>query len=247
MFKLLIFGGTTEGRELAGFCAQNAIYADISVATEYGAKLLSASDHIKILIGRLDEGQMRVLLKKVNYSMVIDATHPYAREASANIKSACKAEGTEYCRLLRESSELSGTIVNSVNQAVALLNKNDEKVLVTTGSKSLSEYTAVKDYRKRLTVRLLPTDGVFEYCLKNGFQNAIIQSGPFSVEQNIEHIRISDAGILVTKESGTAGGYPEKVRAAQICGIGLVTIRRPFESGYSNEEIQNILLKKIRS
>lgn len=54
MCRLLIFGGTSEGRELAEFCADNKIDAYISVTTDYGAELLPESDNIKILTGRLD-------------------------------------------------------------------------------------------------------------------------------------------------------------------------------------------------
>ena len=60
MFKLLIFGGTTEGRQLAEYCAENGINADVSVATEYGASLLPAG--VDILCGRLDADTEGLLL-----------------------------------------------------------------------------------------------------------------------------------------------------------------------------------------
>ena len=34
--KILIFAGTTEGRELAEFLSEREVEAEISVATEYG-------------------------------------------------------------------------------------------------------------------------------------------------------------------------------------------------------------------
>ena len=38
--RVLIFGGTTEGRVLSQWCAENGISADVSVTTDYGARLL---------------------------------------------------------------------------------------------------------------------------------------------------------------------------------------------------------------
>ncbi|WP_156036740.1 precorrin-6A/cobalt-precorrin-6A reductase [Ruminococcus sp. HUN007] len=47
MKKLLIFGGTTEGRIIAERCAAKGIYADICVTTEYGSDLLPSSPYLK--------------------------------------------------------------------------------------------------------------------------------------------------------------------------------------------------------
>lgn len=246
MIKTLIFGGTTEGRELAEFCAERGIYADISVTTEYGAELLPKSEFIKILIGRLDEAQMTALFKSNNYSVVIDATHPYAQLVTENIKRACKSVRMEYFRLLREPAELFGTVFDTTAQAADYLNTSEKTALITVGSKELPDFTRVKNFRERLYARVLPTENIFEQCGVLGFspEKIIAEKGPFSVEQNILHIKSSQAEILVTKESGANGGYPEKCEAARLLGIELVTIRRPGEQGFSPREIRRILIEK---
>ena len=48
MPELLIFGGTTEGRQLAEFCDKKNIPACVCVTTDYGAELLPKSSYIKI-------------------------------------------------------------------------------------------------------------------------------------------------------------------------------------------------------
>ena len=93
MCKLLIFGGTTEGRLLAEFCAEHNISADVSVTTDRAAELLPDCECIGILNGKLDRAEMRSLLAGKKYRMAIDATHPYAVEATRNITSACNAAG----------------------------------------------------------------------------------------------------------------------------------------------------------
>ena len=55
--------------------------------------------------------------------------------------------------------------------------------------------------------------------------------GPFSTEMNIAMLKQTDAAFLVTKDTGTTGGYPEKEQAAQQLGVRMVVIRRPEESG----------------
>ena len=42
---------------------------------------------------------------------------------------------------------------------------------------------------------------------------------------------------MVTKDGGAAGGFAEKVQAAQASGVQLVVIRRPEEEGETAEEI----------
>ena len=91
MSEVLIFGGTTEGRLLAEFCAAKGIRAAVSVTTDYGAELLPRSDFIRELVGNLDSTQMSFLLKTDDFSIVIDATHPFAQKVSANLKTACDA------------------------------------------------------------------------------------------------------------------------------------------------------------
>ena len=245
MYRLLIFGGTTEGRELAEFCAENSITADVSVATEYGASLLP--DSMNVLCGRLDAEQMTALIRN-GYSAVIDATHPYAVEATENIRRACTAAGTEYLRLIRRSSASQGKTVQDMAELIRLLNSTDSIVLSTLGSKSLSALTAVKNFRDRIWVRVLPGDEALSQCRELGYDEAkVIQAkGPFTAGQNVEHLRMCGAGILLTKESGTTGGYPEKAEGARICGAELVTLARPVENGYSFEEVIGIIGKELK-
>lgn len=243
MSEILIFGGTTEGRELAEFCAAKGIPASVSVATEYGAELLPHSRGIHELVGKLDEAEISSLLKSGRYSAVIDATHPFARNVSANIKAACAEADIRCLRLLREETAPLGRLFNSIHEIVEYLNTSEKNALITTGGNSLAEYTAVRNFRERLTVRILPAEGAAERCAALGFapENVILEKGPFSVEQNTAHIKAARAELLVTKESGAAGGFPEKAEAARLCGAELLTLRRPAEQGCSAERIKHII------
>lgn len=241
MNNILIFGGTTEGRELAEFCSLNKIPVTVSTATEYGAELISGFEYVNSISGRLDENQIADYILKNNVNPVIDATHPYAVEVSENIKKACRKSDVKYIRLVRESEEVSGIVLNSIPEVIEYLNQNNKNALITTGIKNLSEYTKVKNFRERLAVRVInPED-----ALKLGFEKVISGDGHFSVEDNVNHIRKYGSEILVTKESGKSGGYPEKLKACQICGTDIINVKKPYETGYSPDEIKSILSKKI--
>lgn len=244
MSDILIFGGTTEGRELSQFCADNGISADVCVATEYGASILPDSEFLNIMSGRLDCDDMKKLMMN-GYNMVIDATHPFAEEVSKNIRSACDSTENLYYRLLREDVEVTyGIKVRSMDQLTEFLNKTEGIILSTLGSKEAEKLTEVRDFRDRIWIRALPDKKVIDLCISLGYDKnkLILDKGPFTVEQNISHIRFCEADIVVTKESGNAGGYKEKSEAARICGTELITIIRPEETGLTKDQIQQLLI-----
>ena len=188
MCELLIFGGTTEGRALAEFCAENDIEAYVSTATENGAEIISSAGCLHILTGRLDDEQIEELIRRENIGLVIDATHPYAVQVTENIRSACKRTLTKYHRLVREESEavVGAEYFNSVSEAVSYLNGVSGNILVTTGSKELSGFAGLRD---RCTVRVLPSENIIADCAAMGFSDIIAEQGPFSEEENIRHIK----------------------------------------------------------
>lgn len=243
MSRVLIFGGTTEGRLLAEWCGENDIPADISVTTDYGAELIKPSACTAVLTGKLDSEQMAELMLSRGIRLAVDATHPYAREATANILRACGRTGVRYARLLRDRCEPTGTCVPDMDALISLLNGTDRVVLSTLGSKELPELAKVHDRKRRVWLRVLPADGIVEQCVSYGFDasHVITGKGPFSVSDNKEHILRSGAELLITKESGKAGGYPEKTAAARECGIETVTLIRPQEDGHTFEQLKEII------
>lgn len=244
MYKILIFGGTTEGRILAEYCAERGILALSSVVTEPAAELLPKN--AAVTVGRLNAEEMAALIRR-GFSLVIDATHPYAVEASANIKAACAAVGVPCYRVVREGEADLGEVVRDTGELIERLNALSGVVLSTLGSKEAAALTEVTDYAERVWLRILPSAENIEQCVSLGFNRAkiIAERGPFSLEQNIFHIKKSGADILVTKNSGAAGGYPEKTEAARECGIKLITIGRPRESGISLEEMKALIDKEF--
>lgn len=239
----VIFGGTVEGRLLAEHFAGKGINIHMSVATEYGAALLPKADNICVHCERLDQKGIEGFLADVcgpcgaEGEICIDATHPYAVEATKNIRAACENIGVEYLRVRRNTGDFIKGVeiifVDSVQAAAEYLADREGNILITTGSKELSEYTVIPGYRDRCFARVLPTLPVMENCKALGFEgrNLIGMQGPFSEEMNLAMIRQCGAKYMVTKQSGVNGGYNEKCEAALRAGINLVVIGAPDESG----------------
>ena len=235
--RVVIFSGTTEGRELSAETAALGMETLVCVATEYGKEVQTQEPGIQVHSGRLDvEGMTQVL---AGADLCVDATHPYAREASRNIREAAKEAGVPCHRLLRRESQLPPgcILVDSAADAARFLQGVEGNILLTTGAKELASFAPVGVHR--LYPRVLPAVESLEACEALGISrsNVIAMQGPFTQELNVALIRQFSIGWLVTKDGGAAGGFAEKVRAAQEAGAKLVVIRRPKEDGESFETI----------
>ena len=244
--NFLLFAGTTEGRQLAGELAAAGKSVTICVATEYGKAVIPPQEGITVHTGRMDEEEMRCFMKSNCFCCVVDATHPYAVEATANITGAAKAAGKPYYRLLREQTQEEGNVVQvkSVAEAADYLTSHPGNALLTTGSKELAAFTQIEGYAQRLYPRILPMAQAVENCCRLGFQsrNIIAMQGPFSKELNVAMLRQTNSRYLVTKNSGDIGGFQEKQQAAKEAGATVIVIARPQEEGLSYKELLHTLL-----
>ena len=267
--KALVFAGTTEGREAALMLARTGISVTAFTATDYGHEVLDgAADGLQNLAvesGRLSEEQIRELLMgETPDTLVIDATHPYAAQVTANIRRACMDAQKRYIRIVRKSTfagEPAGVTVLADAQAVTQWANREEnikkKILLTTGSKDLRIYTAIDSYRDRVWPRILPDMDSLRIATELGYKksNIICMQGPFSTEMNIAMIKSVGAQVLVTKDTGKTGGFDSKLEAALRSGIEAVVIGRPSDQeamqadsqGMSIEELQGYIYEKFPS
>lgn len=258
--KCIVFAGTSEGRQLYEFCTENQIDAVFCVATGYGeeilCKLRKAGSPV-LHVGRMDAEEMTALFRKENPVMVIDATHPYALDVTENIRNAAERyrqerqiESKVYYRVLRDLEAADNTMPQNadakvsyhedIQQAVAYLQSTEGNIFATTGSKQAEELCKLRDFGKRVYLRILPDKEMLKRCLELGFpeDHMICMQGPFSRESNEQILRKYDIKYLLTKQSGKNGGYPEKEEAARNCGAELVVLVPPRETeGVSVEQM----------
>lgn len=258
MKNLLIFAGTTEGRKLSEYLAAAGISHTLCVATQYGEIVLKSHPHVKVHQGRMEREAIKELIRQENYFAVVDATHPYAGVITRNIKAAveelnaleCNPEelfssGRRilYFRLKRDVSlpykKEGVTFFETAYACAEALKETQGNILLTTGSKELSCYCVSEEIRRRLYVRILPGLESLSLCMKQGIcgKQIIALQGPFTVAMNEAMLRQYGISVLVTKESGISGGFPEKLEAAEKTGTAVFVIGRPEEEGLSFYEV----------
>lgn len=241
--RVLIFAGTTEGRTLSEYLSENRIEHTVCVATEYGEEVLSASPYMTIHQGRMDVGEMEKLMQTGSFDAVVDATHPYAVEVTANIRKASQEAQLPYLPLKRcLDTEAEGRVFyfHSNEECVDALEKIEGNILLTTGSKELATYCSHSMVKERLYVRILPGMESISICTELGIKGKqmIAMQGPFSTEMNEAILHQFEIACMVTKKSGRLGGYPEKLEAAKRAGIPVYVIEpADTERGYSMEEV----------
>ena len=254
MKKIVIFAGTTEGRRLSEILADAGIAHTVCVATEYGeivmreqtvADAAGAKEQplVSLRRGRMDQKQMEEFLCNEGYEIVVDATHPYAKVVTENLRGAVatlqtsekKAQFPIYLRLEREIVETPEAENPAVNiryfesnaDCARALENTEGNILLTTGSKELAMYCTSGRLHDRLYVRILPGRESLELCMEQGIKGRQILAlqGPFSTEMNAAILKQYDIRHMVTKNSGRTGGYQEKLEAAKILGIPVYVIQ----------------------
>ena len=248
MKKILIFAGTTEGRKLSEYLAEAEINHTICVATEYGAIVLRQHPLIKVHQGRMNQEQIAEFISNGKFDVVVDATHPFAKEITYNIQAALKEMerigiSIPYLRLKRDGiteRENGITYFETNEECVKALEDTEGNILLTTGSKELYKYCVSEGIKHRLYVRVLPSVESLSLCTEQGIcgKQVIAMQGPFTAEMNEAIIRQYEIAYLVTKESGVPGGYQEKINAAKRTGVRIFVIGCSDEGeGYSFSEI----------
>lgn len=234
--KLLIFGGTTEGRVLAERAASLGAEVTVSVATPLGAEALAGLPGVHVQTGRLDQPAMEILL--TGFDACADATHPYARIVTELVRAACARTGTPLRRLVRSQSPAEDVVrVPSCAAAAAFLAERTGNVLLTVGSKELEAFAPLE--AERLFARVLPTHESLSACEALGLphRNILALQGPFTQKLNEAMLEQYGAAWLVTKDGGGPGGFSEKLAAARNVGARLVLVARPADSGDDLETV----------
>lgn len=230
--RIHVFGGTSDSLAICKILEHHGLTYSLSVATPVGKELASDLSG-EIIVQRMTVEQMTQWLIKNNVNCVIDATHPFAAEVSRNILAACRAQNIFCIRFERQEhiDALNHPLlfkVDDVEQACLKAATLGNRIFLTTGSKQLADYVRLLP-GKTLLARVLPTVDVIESCnaLGLGVANIIAMKGTFSSDINLAMYRFYQPDVVITKESGEAGGYQKKVLPCIELGIPCIVIKRP--------------------
>src|SRR3954447_4625918 len=223
--RVLILGGTSEARVLAGRLAE-----------------LPDVDAVLSLAGRTREPQAQPIATRVGgfggieglctylqaerVERVIDATHPFAEQMSRHAAAACARLGIPLLTLTREAwSKQPGdnwAEVADQHEAVRALGDEPKRVFLTIGRLGLAAFAAAPQHFY-LVRTIDPPDNLA--VLPN--HRLILARGPFAVEAEEAVMRQAAIDVLVTKNSGGPATYA-KMFAARRLGLRAIVIVPPL-------------------
>ena len=231
---ILVLGGTSDARTL-GEAVRGAGYEVLlSTVSEYGARL-AAEGGAEVRCGALDDAELARLVDGA--AAVVDATHPFAAQISAAAAAACARAGRPYLRFQRPAGALPDGVVRAADPSGrstpgGRASPPAGAILLTVGSKTVDVYARfAREAGVRLVARVLPTSESLAACAAAGLEprDIVAMQGPTSAALDAALLRHVGATVLVTKESGDAGGLHEKLRAAELAGAAAVVVERPAE------------------
>lgn len=221
--RILILGGTGEARELA---SRLAARADLDVTLSLAGRTIDpAPQPVPVRTGGFGGAEgLADYLATNRVDLLIDATHPFARQISANAERAADHSETPLIRLERVGwHPVEGdrwTPVTTIKEAVAALGTEPRRVFLAIGRQEAHNFNAAPQHhylvRSVDPVAPLLTAPSVEYLLARG---------PFSVEAEIALLRGHQIDVVVSKNSGGEATYA-KIAAARALGLPVILVDR---------------------
>jgi precorrin-6A/cobalt-precorrin-6A reductase len=218
---VVVLGGTTEGRVLATTLAGLPGFRVISSLAGRTREPLLPAGEVRIggfggVDGLID------YLRARDVDVLVDATHPFAEQISANAAAASAATGLPLLVLRRPGwQEQPGDDwrrVPTLEAAAALLPRLGRRVFLTTGRQGIAAFAGTDECWFLARSVEPPTPPLPKHL------EVLLDRGPFSVDGELRLLRDHSIDVLVSKDSG---GADAKLTAARRQGIPVVLIDRP--------------------
>lgn len=219
--RVLILGGTAEGRSLADLLAE-AGYAPVTSLA--GVTRRPGDIRGETRIGGFGgaEGLARYLAAE-RFSTVVDATHPFAVAISRHAREAAQSCGLPLVRLERPAWRAEAgdrwIDVRGIEAAAAAI-PSGAHILLTIGRKEVKPFLARSDI-SGVARMIEPVDTEVTANWR-----VLLARPPFHVEKELCLMRDHAITHLVTKNSG-GEDTRAKLVAARMRGIEVVMIARP--------------------
>lgn len=219
--RVLVLGGTSEGRALAAALETAGVAFVSSLAGRVNKPALPVGE---VRIGGFGGADgLAEFLRAEGVGAVIDATHPFAATITAHAAHAAARVGLPLLVLRRPGWDVdpSWQVVPDIAAAATAVRAWDgESVFLTTGRRDLAVFAA--DERHRFLVRTVEApDGAVPSRM-----TLLLDRGPYTLDGERRLMREHAVGLLVTKNSGgqlTAA----KLQAARELGVQVVVVQRP--------------------
>ncbi|AZL59634.1 cobalt-precorrin-6A reductase [Tabrizicola piscis] len=223
MTRILLLGGTTEANLMAKAIADAGLAGVYSYAGRTEAPM---GQPIHMRMGGFGgvEG-LRTYLVDQAITHVIDATHPFAAQMSANAVAACTATGTPLIALER-APWVAGegdrwTHVPDIPAAVTALAGPPQRVFLAIGRQHLEPFAGQPQHHYLLRLVDPPTTP-----LPLPQAQVVVARGPFDVAGDTALLQSHATQVVVAKNAGGKGAVA-KIAAARALGLPVLMIDRP--------------------
>ncbi|MGR3493834.1 cobalt-precorrin-6A reductase [Citreimonas sp.] len=221
--NFLVLGGTTEATALCRALAEAGIAGTISFA---GRVERPVRQPLPQRVGGFGGvGGLAAYLREHAITHVVDATHPFAAQMSANAVAACAEAGVPLVALTRppwqEQAGDDWTRVPDIAGAVAALDRPRAHVMLAVGRMHLAEFAPNPQHAYLLRLVDPPKE-----ALPFPDATVIVDRGPFTEDDDLALMREHGTEIVVSKNAGGTGAV-SKIHAARRLGLPVIMIDRP--------------------
>ncbi|MGJ8527531.1 cobalt-precorrin-6A reductase [Maritalea sp.] len=219
--RILIFGGTGEAIDLADALVRQGHQVTTSLAGRTRKPRLP-NGHIHTGgFGGVDG--LADYISRNGFEMVVDATHPFAAQMSANAVKACAQLNAPMLRLTREAWQAGAADnwhhVPNIQAAADRLGAGSH-VLVTVGRQHIEPFVLRTDCT--IFIRAIEHPEV----ILPAHVNVILERPPFRLSDELAFMRTHEITHLVTKNAG-GDQTAAKLEAARMVGASVIMIERP--------------------
>ncbi len=230
---ILIFGGTTEGRMAVDVCEQAGKTFYYSTK---GSLQDVHTDNCVRLCGPMSSEKIASYCNDNRIKCIIDAAHPFATELHRTISDSLShiQDKVPVIRVQRVFSEhVEGVCYCSdFNEAVQHLCAHPVKCLLALSG--VNTIKLLSDYWHNHTTffRVLHRQESINIAMGNGFplQNILYYNDDNTLptkEQEKQLMQRIGCDAVITKESGSTGGFDNKLKAAKELGLKILVVEHP--------------------
>ena len=266
--RLWLFAGTGEGPSLASALLAMGWHVNLSLVSGEALRAYAPHPRLEPSIGAIGSvGAIAAALDRAEVigepcQVVVDATHPFACQISADLAAVCLGRSQPLLRLRRGGGDPRGpSPANGVQvlpglESLSDLNLRQEKLLLAIGHRQLARAVALTPGAVH-HARLLPHGTSLQQAMAAGLapnRVACLRPGPglggTSFAASIEEALVRQWGIT-TILARQSGGVTEACwrDVAQRLSLTLLLLQRPAEPqgvpAYGQAELLNQLLERI--
>lgn len=227
--RILILGGTTE----ASACVERLggdPECDVILSLAGRTRNPISRAGVRHRVGGFGgvDGLARYLVE-AGIDAVIDATHPFAVQISANALEATRVCAVPLCTIVRPAwravPEDCWTVVPTMEAAAEALGERPRRVFLAVGRQSVGVFRRAPHHAyvvrsiERPDSDALPPDTTL-----------VEARGPFAVEDEMGLLASRRIEVVVSKNAGGDATYA-KIEAARKIGLPVIMIARPEKAG----------------